>query len=110
MSDKKCEDNAAPSNSRELLVSQHKSLCNNALELMLLKNQDYACEADLFRNFRYFGALGVLVRMSDKLARLRSFEERDTGNFAVTDESLRDTIQDLINYAVIYHAMKQETK
>jgi len=91
---------------RTLLYDQHRALCSAALELMLVKNADYASSADPFRNFRMFGGLGVLVRASDKLARLRTFEERET--FSVTDESLRDTILDLINYAVIYYAMKKE--
>jgi hypothetical protein len=93
---------------RERLYAEHKDLCTSALELMLRKNADYASQADPFRNFRMFGGLGVLVRASDKLARLRTFEERET--FSVTDESLRDTILDLINYAVIYYAMKREGK
>lgn len=93
---------------REALYEAHADLCNDALELMGKKNADYASQADPFRNFRMFGGLGVLVRASDKLARLRTFEERDT--FSVTDESLRDTILDLINYAVIYYAMKREAK
>ena len=67
---------------------------------------DYAHEGDIFRNFRYFGGLGILVRLSDKLARLRSFEEN--GTFAVEDEKLLDTVIDAINYALIYYAYKTE--
>ena len=95
-----------PWESRQELYAAHRELCSSALDLMLRKNADYASSADPFRNFRMFGGLGVLVRASDKLARLRTFEERET--FSVTDESLRDTILDLINYAVIYYAMKRE--
>lgn len=86
----------------------HEVTCGRARETQEKKNHDYASEADIFRNFRYFGGLGILVRMSDKLARLRSFEEN--GVFKVEDERLADTIQDLINYAVIYYAFKQEGK
>jgi hypothetical protein len=100
--------NPTPASNRDALEATHKSLSSNALSLMMKKNQDYACESDLFRNFRYFGPLGVLVRLSDKLSRLRTFEERDT--FSVTDESLRDTIEDAINYLVIYYCMKTEAK
>jgi hypothetical protein len=83
----------------------HRELCEAARELSRRKNEDYACQSDPFRNFRYFGSLGILVRLSDKLARLRSFEER--GVFSVTDENLRDTVMDLINYAIIYYAYKK---
>lgn len=92
--------------SRDELLKTHQSLCEKAQDLMKAKNHDYAHEADVFRNFRYFGSLGILVRLSDKLARLRSFEEN--GSFAVADEKLMDTILDTINYAVIYYAYRQE--
>src|ERR1700733_11930416 len=100
---------------REDLLMMHDSLCKEAKNLMIQKNHDYAAEGDPFRNFRLFGALGILVRMSDKLARLRTFEE--TKSFAVKDESARDTVLDLINYSVLLHgflldsgALKKESK
>jgi len=94
--------------SRSELLVLHNELSAKARELMTKKNHDYAVEQDVFRNFRTFGTLGVLVRLSDKLARLRSFEENNV--FKVTDEALIDTILDTINYAVIYFAMKQEDR
>lgn len=97
-----------PSDPRGGLYEGHSLLCNDALDLMMRKNEDYACKSDPYRNFRTFGTLGVLVRLSDKLSRLRSFEENNT--FAVEDEKLVDTIQDAINYLVIYYQMKQEGK
>lgn len=100
--------NIISDNPREKLLVLHNHLCGSARQTMAKKNRDYATDQDVFRNFRMFGGLGILVRASDKLARLRTFEERDT--FSVTDESLRDTIEDLINYAVIYLAYKQEGK
>lgn len=87
---------------REELQEYHEALCNEARELMRRKNEDYACAEDPFRNFRMFGRLGILVRMSDKLARLRTFTER--GTLSVKDESVRDAIVDLINYAVLFGA------
>lgn len=90
------------------LLYTHDGICQDARATMIKKNQDYATEQDVFKNFRMFGGLGILVRMSDKLARLRNFEEK--AEFSVSDESLRDTIEDLINYAVIYLAYKQEGK
>lgn len=95
-------------NDRDRLLNLHEDLCGAARSTMAKKNKDYATDQDVFRNFRMFGGLGILVRASDKLARLRTFEERN--EFSVSDESLRDTIEDLINYAVIYLAYKQEGK
>lgn len=86
----------------------HEELCHDAEKLMTVKNADYAIDTDPFRNFRMFGELGILVRMSDKLARLRTFSER--GTLAVADESVRDTILDLINYAVLLYGYIEDTK
>src|SRR5688572_2671660 len=55
---------------RDRLYTTHEALCNKALDVMKKKNQDYASAGDPFRNFRMFEALGILVRLSDKLARL----------------------------------------
>jgi len=91
---------------KDELFKIHCDFTRTAFDTMQRKNADYAHEGDPFRNFRTFGTFGVLVRMSDKLARLRTFEER--GVFSVKDESLRDTLEDLINYAIIYYAMTKE--
>lgn len=91
---------------REGLLQIHSELSEKAKELMDRKNQDYGANSDPFRNFRMFGGLGILVRMSDKLSRLRTFEER--GEFSVVDEGLEDTIRDMINYAILYFAYKKE--
>jgi hypothetical protein len=47
-------------------------------------------------NIAEFGEFGVLVRMSDKFARLRNgFQHFD-------DESLRDTVLDVVGYGLIW--------
>lgn len=83
------------------LYANHTRLCHDALDLMVKKNHDYASIEDPYRNFRLFGKFGILVRLGDKFARLRSFEEQ--GELKCDDESIRDTILDIINYAVLYY-------
>lgn len=73
---------------------------------MAKKNQDYGSDEDVFANFRMFGSLGILVRMSDKLQRLKTFESRKS--FAVTEETVEDCLLDLINYAILYKAYLKE--
>ena len=85
---------------RQELYKRHKQICSVALQIMQGKNVDYAHAEDPFRNFRTFGELGILVRMSDKLARLRSITEN--GRVAVSTESVYDTVLDLINYAILF--------
>ena len=88
------------------LLARHKLLCDKARLLMQDKNHDYADSSDPFSNFRSFGALGILVRLSDKLARLRSYESK--GELRVKSESLEDTVIDVINYVVLYMVYKEQ--
>lgn len=68
------------------------------------KNRDYGDTEnnDPFANFRRHGALGILVRMDDKLSRLTSFAKK--GKLHVEDEGVMDTVIDLLNYSAIFAA------
>jgi|688.fasta_scaffold04906_2 hypothetical protein len=63
------------------------------LELFKKKNQDYG---DAFATY---GAIGVLVRMSDKIFRLQSITKSSLS--LVNNESIRDTLIDLHNYSAM---------
>ncbi len=63
------------------------------LELFKKKNADYG---DSFANF---GPVGVIVRMGDKINRLSSVTKN--GVNLVNNESVRDTLIDLHNYAAM---------
>lgn len=82
----------------------------NGLNLMKLKNADYAGQRDPFKNFRLCEQLGVsleqgiLVRMSDKLARVANLLKNEA---SVSDESVRDTLIDLMNYSAILLVWKE---
>tara|TARA_Y100000815_G_scaffold182905_1_gene166696 strand:- start:314 stop:661 length:348 start_codon:yes stop_codon:yes gene_type:complete len=100
---------------REELLAMHEDLCAEARKLMERKNHDYASgkvETEPFGNFTRVASMGVttvekgfLVRMVDKMSRLSTFAQE--GEFRVEDESLRDTIMDLINYGVLLYAYVQ---
>ena len=74
-------------------IEQYKNVQNEAIELFIKKNQDYG---DAFANY---GPIGVLVRMGDKISRLQSIS--NNGVNLVNNESLRDTLIDLHNYAAM---------
>lgn len=84
---------------REQYLQNFKELTDRMYEITTKKNNDYGGESDPFKNFREFGALGILVRMSDKFARLKTaiVEKR---KFEV-DESVEDTALDLANYSLL---------
>lgn len=76
------------------------TITSEMLELTRKKNNDYGGESDPWKNFREFGELGILVRMSDKWARIKSAlqEKRE---LQVSDETVEDTIKDLAVYSII---------
>ena len=90
-----------PENRNELFA-YHQQLTQKAIELMRKKNLDYGATNDPFANFRKRGALGIMVRLEDKLARLDSFLEK--GGLALKSESIEDTVVDGINYLVLLYA------
>ena len=72
---------------------------DRCLELMKKKNQDYADPSDALSNFREFGSFGVIVRMGDKWNRIKNITKNQKVD--VKDESIQDSLMDMINYCVI---------
>ena len=60
------------------------------------KNRDYGNSFD--KTLDEFGVVAGLIRMNDKMNRIKSIYNKDTN---VKDESLEDTLIDLANYAVM---------
>lgn len=95
------------------LFQLHESLCSQARELMRKKNQDYtAGSADCFANFRSAEFLeispevGILLRCLDKFKRILAFSK--SGTLSVANESVMDSIRDIINYMVLVAGLIQE--
>ncbi len=74
-------------------VVQMKQIQKDALDLFIKKNADYG---DAFATF---GTIGVLVRIEDKIKRCISISSKNVQ--LVDDETLRDTLIDLHNYAAM---------
>lgn len=74
-------------------VQQMEAIQAEALSLFKKKNADYG---DAFSKF---GVIGVLMRIEDKIQRALSIEKN--GINLVNDESMRDTLIDLHNYAAM---------
>ena len=83
-------------------VSILEKIQNEARNLFKKKNQDYG---DAFANY---GAIGVLVRIGDKISRLQSITSRQIT--MVNTESLRDTLIDLHNYSAMAIMLLDENK
>ena len=76
---------------REALEAIH----TQCLDLGAKKSHDYGAAGDAIE---MAGVPGVVVRMLDKQLRLMSLT-KPGHNQAVKDESIRDTLMDMINYA-----------
>ena len=72
-------------------VEQMKQIQHEALDLFIKKNADYG---DAFATF---GTIGVLIRIEDKIKRCISISSKQVQ--LIDDETLRDTLIDLHNYA-----------
>ena len=83
-------------------VEQMMKIQQEALALFTKKNADYG---DAFANY---GAVGLNVRIGDKISRLHSISQR--GITMVDTESLRDTLIDLHNYAAMAVMLLDENK
>jgi hypothetical protein len=81
------------SNNSSNRVEEMSNIQKEGLELFRKKNKDYG---DAFANY---GAIGVLVRMGDKISRLQSITNNSIS--LINTESLRDTLIDLHNYSAM---------
>lgn len=99
---------------RDDLVRLHAALTAEAAALLRRKSHDYAAAAgDALGTLRACAAFGVspltgvIVRLSDKLGRLQTLAA-SRARPQVVDESVRDTVIDAINYAVLWYALYME--
>lgn len=69
-----------------------KKIQAEGLELFIKKNADYG------NSYKQFGLIGVLVRLQDKMNRAMNITQN---SIQVKDETLRDTLIDLHNYAAM---------
>ena len=74
-------------------IEDMKQIQSQALSLFEKKNRDYGDA------FAQFGVIGVLMRIEDKIQRSLSITKN--GITLVNDESMKDTLLDLHNYAAM---------
>lgn len=90
-----------------LLIAGMEETFKKCIKLAIKKNHDYAgANKDPMGNFRCFGWQGVAVRIGDKFERLANFVKQ--GELETKDESVEDTLIDMINYCAICLEMYKE--
>lgn len=83
-------------------IARHREICDELNELYKRKNHDYG---DSFhQTYLEEGLAMARIRLSDKLNRFKTLSKlnaNDADQQKVTDESMRDTLIDLANYAIL---------
>lgn len=77
-------------------VEIHRKICESMTDLYERKNHDYG---DSFARMREEYDNAILIRIFDKYSRLKTLKSGKVAQ--VKDESIRDTLFDLANYAVM---------
>jgi len=95
------------------LLNLHEETAIRCRDIMIDKNADYTGgSSDPFANFRMTEAigipaeLGILIRIMDKIQRVRSFVEN--GELQVKSESVDDALEDIINYTILIKGLIKE--
>ena len=78
---------------------RYTKIVNEMYEIYKAKNVDYG--DSVHDTFLKYGLLSFLVRMEDKISRLRSLTLKGKKEQRVKNESILDTLQDLANYAIL---------
>lgn len=89
---------------KEQFIQQLEKTYHDGVELVKIKNADYAKGDDPFSNFRSAGFVGVeveraiLIRVLDKMSRVSNLLNKEA---KVKEESISDNCIDIINYMAI---------
>lgn len=76
---------------------RHAEICKKMNDVYRAKNHDYG---DSFgRGFAEYGIIMPMIRLEDKFNRFKQLARN--GDAKVTNESIKDTLLDLANYAIM---------
>ena len=75
----------------------HEMICKKLKEIYIDKHADYG--NSFGESFIEWGLISAAVRMDDKMRRLKQLAKGNTAR--VKTESIRDTLMDLANYAIM---------
>ena len=73
-----------------------KDIAIEIVELVEKKNRDYNNSFD--KTLSEYGDTAYFLRIEDKLSRLKSLSKKDA---AVVDESIEDTLKDIVGYTLL---------
>lgn len=77
-------------------AQQFKDIAEGMIETYVRKNHDYGNSFD--KSLDKFGLVASVVRIGDKMNRIESLVQKEA---MVQDESIKDTLLDMANYAIM---------
>lgn len=86
-------------------VEQFMSITQNMAETYAAKNHDYGNSFE--QSLDEFGLVASVVRLGDKMNRIKSLIKKEA---QVKDESIKDTLLDMANYAIMTVMWMNENK
>ena len=80
-------------------IEEYQIIQKELLDTFIKKKQDYGND-----NLDTFGKIGIMIRLQDKINRFINVSKNNIN--LVEDETLDDTIKDLINYSYLFLIQK----
>lgn len=80
-------------------IEEYKAIQEELFEIFVKKNNDYGNT-----NLDKFGKIGIMIRLQDKINRFINVSKNNIN--LVEDETLDDTVKDLINYSYLFLIQK----
>lgn len=81
-------------------IAKFESIISEMKDIYEIKNKNYG--NSFSEQFKEYGLTSVCIRLDDKIRRLKSLNKQFLAGCAnVDDESVRDTLVDLANYAIL---------
>lgn len=77
-------------------MNKIKEIAIDVVDLVEKKNKDYGNSFD--KTLEEYGDTAYFLRIEDKLSRLKSLSKKDA---AVVDESIEDTLKDIVGYTLL---------
>ena len=84
--------------SDDKLVAEYEAITRLLIKLFVKKQHDYGPG-----NIAEFGEVGVLVRLNDKMERLKNLV---LNGLEASNESIEDTLDDIASYAIIMRIVR----
>ena len=81
------------------MVDRFKQITDEMVKLYEKKSSDYGNSTH--DTYMKYGAVAYLVRMEDKINRVRTLVQNRDYDYLVDDEKVKDTLIDLANYSIL---------